>query len=168
MKSCLLFCLICLSVPTFANELKVGDLAPTFKTKTHDGSDFDLQSRKGQWTVLFFYPKSETPGCTKQACAFRDSIEKIRAQGAEVFGISADGVKAQAAFHKKHDLNFPILADSELFAITAYGTKMAMMNMSHRWTFIIDGDLKVRAIDKEVDPVKDADKVAKTIETLKK
>src|SRR6185437_3469867 len=88
-------------VSGWSDELKVNDLAPTFATQTHEGKPFALQSRKGQWTVLYFYPKAETPGCTRQACAFRDSIAKIRSQGADVFGISADSVKAQADFHNK-------------------------------------------------------------------
>ena len=67
-----------------AADLKLNDPAPTFTLKNQDGKDFDLKSRAGQWTVLYFYPKAETPGCTKQACAFRDNIKKIRAQGAEV------------------------------------------------------------------------------------
>ena len=86
MKKISLFISICLTiigVQAFA-ELKANDLAPTFKTQTHEGKEFDLQSRKNMWTVLYFYPKAETPGCTKQACAFRDSIKKIRDQGASL------------------------------------------------------------------------------------
>ncbi len=152
---------------TLAADLKVGDAAPDFKAKTHDGKDFDLQSRKGQWTVLYFYPKAETPGCTKQACAFRDSIKKIRDQGGDVFGISADDQKAQAEFHTHHQLNFILLADGDAKIIKAYGTKMPLLNMSKRWTFVLDPDLKIRAIDKDVDPVKDAEKVALKISELK-
>lgn len=150
-----------------ADELKIGDPAPAIQAKTHDGKDFDLQSRKGQWTVLYFYPKAETPGCTKQACAFRDSIKKIRDQGGDVFGVSADDQKAQAEFHENHQLNFTLLADGDLKIIKAYGTKMPLIGVSKRWTFVIDPDLKIRAIDKDVDPVKDADKVATAIAALK-
>ncbi len=92
-------------------ELKLKDSAPTFIVKTHEGKNFDLSSRKGKWTVLYFYPKADTPGCTQQACAFRDSINVIRDQGADVFGVSVDTVSDQAAFHKKHHLNFVLLAD---------------------------------------------------------
>jgi peroxiredoxin Q/BCP len=151
-----------------AAELKLKDPAPLFTAKTHEGKDFDLSSRKGQWTVLYFYPKAGTPGCTKQACAFRDNIEKIRAQGAEVYGISSDTVEAQAGFHKEHHLNFPLLADPDSAVIKQYGTKMAVVGMSKRWTFIIDPDLKIQVIAKDVDPVVDSEKIASQIAELKK
>ncbi|MEZ0393268.1 MAG: peroxiredoxin [Pseudobdellovibrionaceae bacterium] len=148
-------------------EIKPGDPSPLFSTKTHEGKDFDLQSRKGSWTVLYFYPKAGTPGCTKQACAFRDNIEKIRSQGAEVFGISSDGVKEQAAFHQEHKLNFTLLADPEAEIVKKFGTKMPAVNLSKRWTFIIGPDLKIRDIQKDVDPLMDAERVAKRIKELK-
>jgi peroxiredoxin Q/BCP len=150
-----------------AATLKVGDTAPTFKAKTHAGAEFDLQSRKGHWTVLYFYPKSETPGCTKQACAFRDHIQKIRDQKAEVFGISVNTVKDQAGFHKHHHLNFTLLADPEGEVVKLYGTKAPVIKISKRWTFILDPELKIRAIEKDVDPAKDAEKVAALIAKLK-
>lgn len=151
-----------------AVELKVGDTAPTFITKTHEGTDFDLNSRKGKWTVLYFYPKASTPGCTKQACAFRDNIEAIRKLGAEVYGVSYDSVTDQAKFHKNQRLNFTLLADEKSDILKLYGTKMAVIGLSKRWTFILDPTLKIRSIDKDVDPVMDAKKVAATIEALKK
>jgi peroxiredoxin Q/BCP len=154
--------------PGMASDLKVGDPAPNFSLKTDEGKDFALNSRKGQWTVLYFYPKAETPGCTKQACAFRDGISQIRAQGAELFGVSADGVEALKKFKANHSLNFTLLADPKLEVINLYGTKMPVMSMSKRWTFIIDPELKIRSIEKEVDPVQDAQRVAETLKELKK
>jgi len=151
-----------------APDIKVNDPAPVFSVKAHDGSDFNLATRKGQWTVLYFYPKADTPGCTKQACTLRDNIEKIRAQGADVYGVSADTVEAQAAFHKKYHLNFTLLADAHDKIIEMYGVKMPMLKMAKRWTFIIDPDLKVRKIIKDVDPVKDSLKTAEEIANLKK
>jgi len=150
-----------------AAELKVGDPAPLFIAKTHEGKDFDLKSRQGQWTVLYFYPKAGTPGCTKQACAFRDSIEKIRAQGADVIGVSADTVEEQLAFHKTHHLTFNLIADPEDQVIDLYGTKMMGLKVSKRWTFIIDPQLKIRRITKDVDPVVDSEKIAEQIAKLK-
>lgn len=148
-------------------ELKVGDAAPLFQSKTFENKDFDLSSRKGQWTVLYFYPKAGTPGCTKQACAFRDNIQKITKQGADVYGISADSVKDQAKFHEEHHLNFTLLADPDGKVIQMYGTKMPVMSYSKRWTFILDPELKIRVIEKDVDPVMDADQVAAQITRLK-
>ena len=149
-----------------ASELKVGDPAPAINLKTDGGKDFNLNSRKGQWTVLYFYPKAETPGCTKQACAFRDGISEIRSQGAEVFGVSADSVDALKKFKENHNLNFTLLADPELDAIKLYGTKMPLLNMSKRWTFIIGPDLKVRSIEKDVDPLLDAKRIAEMLKKL--
>lgn len=151
-----------------AAELKIGEDAPLFKTKTHTGSSFDLNERKGHWTVLYFYPKAGTPGCTTQACAFRDSIEKIRVLDGDVFGISADSEQDLAKFHKEHHLNFKLLADPSGKVLTAYGAKRFGMNMAQRWTFIIDPKLQIRAIDKDVDPVLDASKVAAKIKELSK
>ena len=103
-----------LSLSSFASsDLKVGDPAKTFKLQTQEGKEFDLASRKGRWTVLYFFPKAETPGCTKQACSFRDNIKKIRELKAEVYGISTNSVKDQAAFAKAHALNFILLADEK-------------------------------------------------------
>jgi peroxiredoxin Q/BCP len=157
-----------LVTPALAADPGVGDAAPTFRLKTYENKDFDLSQRKGQWTVLYFYPKSGTPGCTKQACAFRDNIKKVRDQGAEVYGISTDSVESQAKFHKEHALNFVILADSDAKVTSAYGAKMPVVKVSKRWTFIVDPELKIRAIEKDVDPVLDADRVAKTLASLKK
>lgn len=146
-----------------ATDLKVSDPAPVFQAKTHEGKDFDLASRKGQWTILYFYPKAATPGCTKQACAFRDSIDKIRALNADVIGISADSVEAQKSFHKDQKLNFTLLADPDGKVVNLYGTKMMGLNMAKRWTFIIDPDLKIRDIEKDVDPVLNSQKMAQKI-----
>jgi thioredoxin-dependent peroxiredoxin len=148
-------------------ELKAGDAAPLFTAKTQNGEVFDLASRKGQWTVLYFYPKAGTPGCTKQACAFRDGIKPIREEGAEVYGISADTVEAQAAFHQEHHLGFTLLADPDATVINAYGAKMLLLSMAKRWTFIIGPDLTIRQVERDVDPALDAQRVAASIASLK-
>ena len=158
-----------LSLSAFgASDIKVGDPAKTFKLKTQEGKDFDLASRKGSWTVLYFFPKAETPGCTKQACSFRDNIKKIRDQKAEVFGISTNSVKDQADFAKAHALNFILLADEKGEVANDYGSKMPILNMSKRWTFIIGPDLIIRDVAKDVDPITDAQRVATRISELQK
>ncbi len=156
------------SSSAFANELRVGDPAPEFRAKTHEGKDFDLNSRKSHWTVLYFYPKADTPGCTKQACGFRDNITQLRALGAEVIGVSSDSVAAQSAFHKKHNLNFTLIADENAKIVTLYGSKMPVVNYSKRWTFILDPKLTIRSIEKDVDPAMDWKKVADQISQLQK
>jgi peroxiredoxin Q/BCP len=150
-----------------ASVLKSGDAAPLFKAQNQDAKEFDLASRKGHWTVLYFYPKDGTPGCTRQAITFRDNIEKIRSQGADVFGVSTDSVERQAEFHKKLQLNFSLLSDPEHSVIKLYGSKMPILNLSKRWTFILDPELKIRMIQRDVDPVADTEKVADKIAELK-
>ena len=153
----------------FANPgIKVGQSAPLFEVPQDDGSVFKLASRKGQgWSVLYFYPKAETPGCTKQACAFRDSIKVIRAEGAEVYGLSTDSVEKLAAFRKNHNLNFPLLSDEKAKVVELYGAKMPVIGLAKRWTFLLDSDLVIRWIDNNVDPAKDAQNVAQKIKELK-
>lgn len=149
-------------------DTKVGEDAPSVRLKTHEGKPFDLANQKGKWTVLYFYPKADTPGCTKQACAFRDNINVLKNLNAEIYGVSADPVSDLAAFHKKHSLNFTLLADPDAVVVEAYGAKMPMMKMAKRWTFIIGPDLKVKHIEEGVDPVKDAGNTAKLIAQLQK
>ena len=164
---CLLSLLVCTTV--FADsDLSVNSPAATFKLLTQEGKDFSLAERKGSWTVLYFFPKAETPGCTKQACAFRDNIKKIRNQNADVFGISTNSVKEQLDFSKNHHLNFVLLADEKAEVAKLYGPKMPVLNMAKRWTYIIDPELIIRDISKDVDPIQDAERVAKRIEELQK
>lgn len=160
--------LLCCRPPSAAAEqLQVGDSAPTFQAKTHSGGDFDLNARRGNgWTVLYFYPKAGTPGCTTQACAFRDAIQAIRLQSAEVYGISTDSVADLANFHREHKLSFTLLSDPDAKVTEAYGAKMPVLTMAKRWTFIIDPELKVRRIDDDVDPALDAQKVAAALKQL--
>lgn len=150
------------------DDLKVNDPAKIFKLQTQDGREFDLASRKGSWSVLYFFPKAETPGCTKQACAFRDNLKKIRAQNAEVFGISINTVKDQFDFARNHNLNFTLLADEKGEVAQLYGPKIPVLNYAKRWTYIIDKDLIIRDILKDVDPILDAERVSKRIEELQK
>lgn len=167
MKPCLFLLTVLISPFVVASDITLHSPAPLFKVQTHEAKEFDLSARKSQWTVLYFYPKADTPGCTQQACAFRDSINAIRDQGADVFGISVDTVADQASFHKKHHLNFVLLADADGAVTKMYGAKMTAVNISKRWTFIIDPELKIRAIEKDVDPAKDAERVAQQIKQLK-
>lgn len=153
--------------PAQAAELKVGDVAPAFTLTAQDGQNVTLESRKGKgWTILYFYPKAGTPGCTKQACAFRDAADNIRKLGAEIYGISTDTVDKQAAFHKEHKLSFALLADPDAKVTDAYGLKIPVVKMAKRWTFIVDPDLKIRNIDTKVDPLLDAKNVGETLKKL--
>jgi peroxiredoxin Q/BCP len=156
-----------LASPAFGESL-LGKSAPTFTAKNQEGVDFDLKSRMGQgYTVLFFYPKAGTPGCTKQACAFRDSVKVIRDKGAMVYGISADDVAAQKKFHDEHKMTFDLLSDADATIIKSYQVKMPMLSMAKRQTFILDDKLIVRKHFEDVDPAMDAKNAAKAIDELK-
>jgi peroxiredoxin Q/BCP len=151
-----------------AEPLMVGQKAPEFSLKTQDNADLSLAGRRGSWTVLYFYPKADTPGCTKQACTYRDAIQKIREEGADVFGVSTDSVQALKDFHSKYHLTFTLLSDENGKITEAYGAKMPLINISKRWTFIVDPEGLVRDINTDVDPAADAAFVAKRIQDLKK
>lgn len=151
----------------FAADM-LGKPAPLFGAKNQDGKEFKLESRKGQgYTVLFFYPKAGTPGCTKQACAFRDAIKVIRKQGAEVYGISSDDVGQQKKFHDEHKMTFDLISDTDGKIIELYKVKMPVINMAKRQTFILDENLTIRKHFEDVDPSLDAKNVAAAIAELK-
>ncbi len=164
---CMLLAGLTLATPPKADALQVGQSAPLFQLQAHDGDSISLAARQGKgWTVLYFYPKAGTPGCTAQACAFRDAIELIRKQNAEVYGISTDAVKDLLAFHQQHKLTFTLLADEDAKISEAYGVKMPFLNMAKRWTFIVDPNLTIRRIDDDVDPALDAKRVAEMLKQL--
>ncbi len=106
---------------TVAGGLKVGDCAPAFSLPNEQGKAVTLSEFRGKKIVLFFYPKDNTPGCTQEACSFRDGLQAIRKKGAVVFGVSADSVASHHKFSKKFDLNFPLLSDESKAMIQAYG-----------------------------------------------
>lgn len=150
-----------LCCPAWAEELQIGDVAPPFTLKNQYGSDFSLASRKDKgWTVLYFYPKAGTPGCTQEAASYQKSIEKIRALNTEVYGISADTVEAQKSFHHDQHLTFDMLADPDSEVIGQYGARLLGLNVANRWTFIIDPEMRIQAIEKDVSPATDPDRVA--------
>ncbi|OAI05644.1 peroxiredoxin [Methylomonas methanica] len=163
----MLFALLTFSQTANAAPLQVGQSAPLFQLQAHDGDPISLAARRGKgWTVLYFYPKAGTPGCTTQACAFRDAIKLIRDQNAEVYGISTDDVKDLWAFHQQHKLTFSLLSDQDSRVSEAYGVKMPILNMAKRWTFIVDPNLTIRRIDDDVDPALDAKRVAEMLKQL--
>jgi peroxiredoxin Q/BCP len=133
-------------------ELKVGQKAPDFTVMNDKGEKVKLSDYKGKKIVLYFYPKDDTPGCTKEACAFRDGISKIKARGAVVLGVSPDSVESHKKFRDKFELNFPLLADSEKKMVEAYGTwkEKSMYGRKYmgveRTTFIIDEQGKISHI----------------------
>jgi len=119
--------------------LSVGDPAPLFKAQLQDGSTFDLATVIGsKAVVLFFYPKDDTPVCTMEACAFRDSYEAFTAAGAEVVGVSSDTVESHRAFSARHRLPFPIISDRDRSLRKLYGVPNTLGFLPGRVTFVID------------------------------
>ena len=102
-------------------ELKVGQKAPSFTLPDATGKKVSLSDFKGKKVVLYFYPKDDTPGCTKEACSFRDGINEVRDSGAVVLGMSADSVESHQKFSNKFSLNFPLLSDADKKVLQAYG-----------------------------------------------
>ena len=101
--------------------LRVGAVAPAWTLPSDTGESVSLASCRGKTVVLYFYPKDDTPGCTKEACAFRDAWERVRARGAIVLGISIDSVASHQAFKAKYHLSFPLLSDADKTVVRAYG-----------------------------------------------
>ena len=137
-------------------ELKEGSKAPEIKLLTDTGEELKLSSLKGKNVVLYFYPKSDTPGCTTEACGFRDADAKIQKLGAVVLGVSPDPVKAQAKFRSKFELPFTLLADPDHSAAEAFGVwvEKSMYGRKYmgieRATFLIDGKGAIRRIWRKV------------------
>lgn len=126
-----------------ANDtVTVGAAAPDFELADQTGELHSLEDYRDQWVILYFYPKDETPGCTTQACEFRDNIFAFKKLNAQILGVSLDDVDSHREFAENHNLPFPLLADVDGEAATAYGVKTRMMGMTvaKRQTFIISPD----------------------------
>ena len=158
---------VCARADTGANDQIAIDMpAPDFTLPDQNGKPFKLSDRKGTWTVVYFYPKADSPGCTEQACAFRDAIKKIESRNGKLVGISADSQDSQKKFHNKHNLSFDLLADSDSKVISQYGVKVPLIGVARRTTFIVDPELKIRSIARDVDPAFDAEWTAETLDEL--
>ena len=139
-----------------SDELKVGDKAPEFSLPSATGQTITLKSLRGKQVVLYFYPKDDTPGCTKEACSFRDEITQIEKAHAVVLGVSTDGLASHQKFSKKYGLPFALLSDEGLVVAKAYGVyKQKSMYGRTYWgiersTFVVDETGKLAAIFRKV------------------
>jgi peroxiredoxin Q/BCP len=133
-------------------DIKVGNKAPDFTLETGDGEKIKLSSLKGKKVVLYFYPRDNTPGCTREACAFRDGLSKLKRKGAIVLGVSTDSAASHKKFADKFDLNFPLLADIDRKVVEKYGAWQEKSNYGKKYmgivrsTVIIDENGKVAHI----------------------
>lgn len=154
------------------SSLSVGKKAPLWTLPDQTGAEHSLADYKGQWIVLYFYPKDDTPGCTKEACSFRDNLPKFKKTKAMVFGVSADPVKKHAKFVEKFSLSFPLLADEEKKVVEAYGVwaKKKFMGREYmgilRTTFLIDPEGKIAKIYENVKPETHAEEVLADLKGL--
>ena len=133
-------------------KVKVGDAAPDFEGPTISGSKLGLKDFVGKKNVvLYFYPKDDTPGCTREACSFRDNIQSIRDTGAEIVGVSLDSIQSHDKFTAKYSLPFPLISDKDKRIATAYGVLRETGVSTNRVTFIIDKNGKIAKIFPKVD-----------------
>lgn len=133
--------------------LKPGDPAPAFKAVATDGSTISLSDYIGKSNVvLYFYPEDMTGGCTREACAFRDDIDKYKAANTVVLGVSMDSIDSHKQFTEKDHLNFPLLVDANGAICAAYGVPTHENRYPARWTFLIGKDGKIIKIYDKVDP----------------
>ena len=148
-------------------KVKVGDWAPEFEAPTSDGSKLALKDFVGKKNVvLYFYPKDDTPGCTKEACSFRDNIAPIRKMGAEIVGVSLDSVASHEKFTTKYNLPFPLISDKEKLIAQAYGVLKETGTSTNRTTFIIDKSGKIAKVFPKVDVSKHTDEVVGALKGL--
>ena len=150
------------------DALQVGDSAPDFELIDQYRKAHSLADYAGKWVVLYFYPKDDTPGCTTEACNFRDDIFKIRELNAEVLGVSLDSAESHASFAEKHGLPFPLLSDSSTEVATAYGclTSMGPLKYAKRHTFVVDPGGKLARIYRDVKPKTHAEEVIADLKSL--
>jgi peroxiredoxin Q/BCP len=146
-------------------KLKEGDQAPAFTVATHGGETVSLKDYAGKNVILYFYPKDNTPGCTKEACAFRDEFAQFKKQGAVVLGVSPDSVKSHAKFAEKFKLPFTLLADEEKKIVQAYGVWGEKVFMGRKYlgvyrvTFLIGPEGRIKKIWPQVKPEEHAAEV---------
>ncbi|MCS7002697.1 MAG: thioredoxin-dependent thiol peroxidase [Dehalococcoidia bacterium] len=153
--------------------IKEGDRAPDFTLPSADGTPVSLADFRGkQAVVLYWYPKDDTPGCTTEACSFRDNLAVVQSKGAVVLGASPDSVKSHAKFAAKHALSFPLLSDEDATVAQAYGVwvEKSMYGKKYfgieRSTFLIDKDGVVRKVWRKVNPNKHVPEVIAALDQL--
>jgi peroxiredoxin Q/BCP len=152
-----------------AGELpKVGEAAPVFSLPDQNGVQHTLNEYAGKWLVLYFYPKDDTPGCTQEACAFRDDLHKLTALGAQVVGISVDDGASHTEFAKKYHLPFPLLADKSTEVAARYGVLMnlGLFKIAKRYTFLIDPQGKIAKVYEKVETSRHSTEIIEELKQL--
>jgi len=151
----------------------VGDPAPEVALPDETGTIHRLSDQRGRWTILYFYPKDDTPGCTIEACEFRDHNESIHSRDADVWGISPQGAASKRAFREKFDLPFTLLADEKHAVADAYGSWVEKQNYGKtywgtaRTTFLVDPDGRLARVWPKVKPEGHAEEVLAELDALR-
>ena len=154
-------------------DLKQGNKAPAFSLPDQDGKTRKLSDYKGKWILLYFYPKDNTSGCTKEACAIRDEFPRFGKLDAVVFGVSKDSVESHRRFADKHGLPFTLLSDTEIKVQQKYGAwrkkKMAGREYmgTYRMSYLIDPEGKIAKVYEKVKPAEHAAEVLEDLESMK-
>jgi len=154
-------------------NLKVGDKAPDFNLLDENNNNRSLFNYAGKWLLLYFYPKDDTPGCTKESCTLRDDFERFKKFNAVVLGVSKDSVKSHKKFVEKYNLPFTLLSDDDKVVMKLYGVwgKKKMMGKEYegtfRTSFLINPEGKIEKIYDKVNPSKHSKEVLEDLENMK-
>lgn len=152
-----------------AEQVGAGEAAPDFELVDQKGQLHSIEDYRGKWVALYFYPKDGTPGCTTEACEFRDNIFAFREANCQVLGVSLDDEESHKAFSEEHGLPFPLLADTKGTTADAYGVKSRILGMTlaKRETFLIDPDGNVAKHYEKVDPEAHSAEILADLEKLR-
>ena len=145
-----------------------GTVAPVFSLPDQNGTPRRLAEWRGRWVVLYFYPKDDTPGCTTEACSFRDDISLLTELGAQVVGISVDDTASHKIFAEKHRLPFPLLSDTTAEVAKRYGalSDWLVMKIAKRYTFIVDPAGRIAKVYLSVDPSRHSQEIVADLKQL--
>ena len=151
--------------PTLMFDSMIGQPVPGFSAKSTSGYPVSPVDLKGKWVVLYFYPKDDTPGCTKEACGFRDQKKEFEKRDVVVYGVSTDDFASHEKFIKKYDLNFPLLADPDHVLAEAFNVWNG--KNADRVTFVVDPEGKVAKVFQKVTPAEHAEDILKYIDVVR-
>ena len=152
--------------------LNIGDIAPNFELPDQNNKTHKMSDYKGKYLLIYFYPKDDTPGCTKEACGFRDNLPHFESAKLTVVGVSADSVKSHEKFATKYKLPFTILSDEGKKSLTDYGVwqRKSFLGRKYmginRWSFLVGPDGKIIKIYEKVNPLNHPKEVLKDLEKL--
>jgi peroxiredoxin Q/BCP len=163
-----MFSLATLFNSAVADELSEGSVAPGFELVDQNNKLHRLGDYQGKWLVMYFYPKADTPGCTTEACEFRDDIFILRRMGVALLGVSTDDVKSQKEFSEKYHLPFPLLSDADGTVASLYGsyTSFGPVSFARRHSFIVNPEGRIAKIYRNVRPKTHSDQVIADLQSL--